>query len=745
MRYPFLLVLLAAAVPAFLCQAQPAPLKRADLPALLNFEMEHPGAAPARWGGGPPGTIFIDHEIVRNGKSAARLERSGTQTSAFTTMTLALPIDFAGKSIEFRGYIRTLDVTGFTGIWMREDGAGGSLAFDSTQKLGIKGTMDWKEHTIQLPLHADARTLYFGFLLSGSGKAWGDDFALLVDGKPIWEAPEAVRLKTALDTDTEFNAGSGISLRELSPAQTANLVTLGKVWGFLKYHHPAVTSGRYHWDYELYRILPAVLAAPDRAAGNAALAKWIAALGPMPPCKPCARLDEKDLYLRPDVAWISDEANLGVPLSKALREVQVNRPADGKQFFVTLNPMVQNPSFEHEFNYANAKLPDAGLQILAVYRFWNIIQYWYPNRDLLPHWDAALSEMLPKIAVAPDGDTYRREMMALIARVQDTHANLWSSLNVRPPVGPCRLPVGVRFVGNSAVVWDIPKPGEFEPGDVLTALDGATVASLVDRWRPYYAASNEPARLRDMAASLTRGECGETKVKLQRDGKELDLTTARVPPAGLAFRTTHDRPGDAFQMLGDDVAYLKLSAVVSADMPKYLDSASKTKGLVIDIRNYPKEFVVFTLGALLVDRPTDFAMFTSGDPANPGAFRFRTGDRITPKQPHYAGKIVVLVDEISQSQAEYTTMAFRAAGATVIGSTTAGADGNVSPIPLPGGLNSMISGIGVFYPDKKPTQQIGIVPDIEVKPTIEGIREGRDEVLEAALRQIRGAPTPPRR
>ena len=54
----------------------------------------------------------------------------------------------------------------------------------------------------------------------------------------------------------------------------------------------------------------------------------------------------------------------------------------------------------------------------------------------------------------------------------------------------------------------------------------------------------------------------------------------------------------------------------------------------------------------------------------------------------------------------------------------------------------MISGIGVFYPDKKPTQRIGIVADIEVRPTLQGIRSGRDEVLEAALRHILGADVP---
>ncbi len=101
------------------------------------------------------------------------------------------------------------------------------------------------------------------------------------------------------------------------------------------------------------------------------------------------------------------------------------------------------------------------------------------------------------------------------------------------------------------------------------------------------------------------------------------------------------------------------------------------------------------------------------------------------------------MDEISQSQAEYTAMAFRSAPqAIVVGSTTAGADGNVSQIPLPGGLSTMISGIGVFYPDKRPTQRVGIVPDVEVRPTIAGIRAGRDEVLEEALRRILGPGTP---
>ena len=115
---------------------------------------------------------------------------------------------------------------------------------------------------------------------------------------------------------------------------------------------------------------------------------------------------------------------------------------------------------------------------------------------------------------------------------------------------------------------------------------------------------------------------------------------------------------------------------------------------------------------------------------------------LNPQPPHYAGKIIVLVEENTQSAAEYAAMAFRTApGAFVLGSTTAGADGNVSEIPLPGGFSTWISGIGVFYPDKRPTRSIGIIPDVVVNPTLAGIRAGRDEVLEEALRQILGPHT----
>jgi hypothetical protein len=201
----------------------------------------------------------------------------------------------------------------------------------------------------------------------------------------------------------------------------------------------------------------------------------------------------------------------------------------------------------------------------------------------------------------------------------------------------------------------------------------------------------------------------------------------------------HDLPGETFRLLSDDVAYLKLSSVAEADVGDYIARALGADVLVVDIRNYPSEFVVFALGGRLVSGPTDFARFTVGDVSNPGAFTWRPPVALEPLEPRFPGAVVILVDEVSMSQAEYTALALRSGpNSVVVGSTTAGADGNVSAIPLPGGISSMISGIGVFYPDGTPTQRIGVAPDLEIGPTIAGVRAGRDEVLEAGVSFVLG-------
>jgi C-terminal processing protease CtpA/Prc len=743
------------------CPATAQTYTRQSIAPIFGFENNaQAGAFPAGWFGTTNNTIFADNQVKHSGKWSARVDRTASSTQTFSTITQYIPVDFAGKTIVWRGWVKTQNVADSVALWAREDDAGGqNVQFVSMQTQGVRGTADWTQYSISIPWDGRAQLLYFGFLLSGAGQSWVDDLELLVDGVPVAQAPNKV--VTPLDTDHQFDGGSTIQFTSLSAIQIANLATLAKVWGFVKYHHPAVTGGQHNWDYDLFRVMPQVLAAPDQATARAAMLTWITNLGPVAPCNRCVTLDTSNLALTPNLDWLFDTSLLGAGLSQSLQNIYANRTAAGSQFYLSFAQGAGNPSFDHELTYSSLRSPDAGFRLLALFRFWNMVQYFYPNRAIMSddpsqtnYWDQVLADSIPLIGLAADSVTYQQELIRFIGRIHDTHANLWSTLAARPPYGVCYLPVDVRFVEGSAFVLrntDIsagPAAGLL-PGDVIVQLDGSDVSDLVKQWAPLYADSNQAARLRDMAQNLTRGNCGPASVTVQRGSGAVTLQANRVPTSAIDFSQTysHDLPGPAFQMLAPDVAYVKISTLKQADCAADIRAAAGTAGLIIDIRDYPTDFPIFTLGGMLVTKDTPFVRFTFGDASNPGAFGWGDPVSLTPMTPHYSGRVVILVDETTQSSAEYHALAFRQTpGAIVIGSTTAGADGNVSTVPIPGGHSSYISGIGVFYPDKRPTQRVGIVPDIWVTPTIYGLRGGRDELIEEAMRQIRrrNRPSPPR-
>jgi hypothetical protein len=148
-------------------------------------------------------------------------------------------------------------------------------------------------------------------------------------------------------------------------------------------------------------------------------------------------------------------------------------------------PGVGNPVFDGEDAYEAALEPDAGHRLLGLFRFWNMIRYWFPYRDLIDEdWGAVLREFVPRVMADDDPEAYALTMLELAGRTQDTHANVPRAAALRPPRGPAQLPVVVRFIEGQAVVTgyahaELGPGSELRPGDVITHLDGAPVDSLV--------------------------------------------------------------------------------------------------------------------------------------------------------------------------------------------------------------------------------------------------------------------------
>ena len=664
-----------------------------DLDTILRFEPGEQSNSLGAWRGFPPLNYSLDSLEAYNGANAARLQNPEEGEGGLSYLMLTVPLDVEGKELQLKGFLKTEGVAGFAGLMMRQDGNIRGIRSENMASQKLKGTTDWIEYSITLPIASNAYSLTIGANLSGKGTLWIDDLQLFVDGVPYSEAPKK---ETALTRDTEFDEGSGISLSSLRENQIEHLALLGKVWGFLKYHHPDIAAGNFHWDYELFRILPAVLEADSFEESNQHIEDWIRATGIPTDCTVCAKPPE-NVHLLPDIDWIEDTNLLGKSLSDLLRHIHKNRYSGDDHFYIAKAPNVGNPIFRNEPVYASQKDPDSGYRILALFRKWNMIEYWFPYRNQIDdNWTDVLHTFLPRLVEAPNRDAYRLELMAFASLIKDTHVNLWAERDVLPPQGECYLPVGLRFVEGRLVVMaytdSVAGPAsQLNVGDVITHIDGEAIEDLVAERSPYYSASNRPTRLRDISRFIPRGPCAASNLTIERADVASTVNVKRLPVETMP-RLKHDRPGDTFQLLSPDIAYIKLSSIQSAHINDYLKQAEHTKGMVIDIRNYPSEFVVFSLGSRLIKERTPFVMFTSGDVNNPGAFLWRDYPiALQPASSGYKGKVAILVDEVSQSQAEYTAMAFRTApDAVVVGSTTAGADGNVSAIPLPGAMRSLL-------------------------------------------------------
>ncbi len=634
------------------------------------------------------------------------------------------------------------NVEGFAGLYLGIYGRGNPLAEEFMEKEKISGSKDWQKYTITIDFPAEADSILVGGVLLGKGDAWFDHFVLTIDGKNVQTLKESDKPVYKALLDKEFDSGSKIKIPELTTDLINNLELLGRIWGFLKYHHPGIANGNINWDYELFRFLPEYLKVKEYAERDKVLSKWIDSLGKIENCDSCLPAN-KEAFLKPDLDWI-ETGSLSQMLKDKLRYIYQNRH-QGYHFYIGMVPGVGNPIFKNENTYSEMTYPDDGFRLLALFRYWNMIYYFYPNKYLTDkNWNSILKEYIPKFQKAKNEFEYESTAIQIIGEIHDTHAILRKGNNkIEEWKGNFYPPFHVRFIENKLVVDDyfnqeLTEQTGLEVGDIIQQINGKPVNDIVASVSDFYPASNQPTQLRNISFDILRSQKSEMEIIYAHNGKDKTKTLKLYSKDNLNYYKLfkNDREKSS-RLLLNNIAYITLKTIKDSDVPEIKDKFKDTKGIIIDIRNYPSTFVPYTLGSFFVKDSTAFVKFTIGNINNPGEFTFSPESKIPGTVNSYSGKLIVIVNELTQSSAEFTAMAFRAGmNTTVIGSTTAGADGNVSEIYLPGGLMTRISGIGVFYPDGTETQRVGIVPDIEVKPTIKGFLEGKDELLEKAVEYI---------
>ena len=201
----------------------------------------------------------------------------------------------------------------------------------------------------------------------------------------------------------------------------------------------------------------------------------------------------------------------------------------------------------------------------------------------------------------------------------------------------------------------------------------------------------------------------------------------------------------AWKKINDAAGYVNFEKITEPMLDSVMLALKKCKAIIFDLRHYPKDGSWFSIiQNYIYPGKRNFAKVVQPDYSYPGMFKILTGEDAlwenTGKEnniSYYKGKVIVLVNEETQSQGETAAMAFKAGPNTIlIGTATAGTNGDISEIPLVGGISANMSGLGFFYADGKEIQRIGMIPDIKVAQTVYAIRNGKDEILEAAIRYV---------
>jgi C-terminal processing protease CtpA/Prc len=294
-------------------------------------------------------------------------------------------------------------------------------------------------------------------------------------------------------------------------------------------------------------------------------------------------------------------------------------------------------------------------------------------------------------------------------------------------------PVITHFMDDSAA-----RAAGAQVGDIVVAVDGEDARARMRRLERHIPASTPQALQRVAAMRLTGGPAGSTvTLRVRRaGGAERTLTMTRTERFELTGRS-----GPLFRVLQGNIGYADLGRLPVSLVDSMFEHLKGTRAIVFDMRGYP-------LGTAWSVAPR----LTKAD--MPGAARFTRPLTTTPDttqrgeldfiqtlpgtdQWRYLRPTVMLIDERTLSQAEHTGLFLEAANGTkFVGSPTAGANGDVTTVLLPGDARMTFSGQAVRHADGRQLQRLGLQPHVPARPTIAGVRAGRDEVLEAAVRYL---------
>ena len=521
---------------------------------------------------------------------------------------------------------------------------------------------------------------------------------------------------------------------------------LCRVWGFLKYYHPKIQSGKIDWDSVLIAATPKVFNARNRGEFNDVINRLIQSAGAVEKLSmPYKYLPKDTSFNNFDYEWIKNEKLFSAENGKLLFAVIENyKPRKN----VYIDREINKYYFEDlgskkikEYYYVNTYNPDTAHALLALFRYWNVINYFFAYKKITnENWNDVLPEFIPKILRTADTPDFYLAMVNLITKINDCHG-FFRNYNYDSIVGLYFIPIGVHLVEGKTIITEIADSLSIitgmKKGDQLIRINDVDVEEKRKQMREYCNCSTDAAVEREINYSIRQCLTNYFTVTFSDSSgvhKTVSFTNREYWNSQAHKQAT--------KMIPDSVGYINLFFV---DDMKGIRRAMKhfqnTKAIIFDLRENAWT-ALLPIGMRLPDRKSvPFANYYEASFTYPASYKFSRdkewylGLRFFHKK--YKGKVIFLINENVQSTYEWQLMSLLADyKITLIGSNTSGTDGSATSFLIQKNFLAYFTRDAVFFPDGKQTQRVGVKPDIYSVPTIKGIRKGRDEVMDRAIEFI---------
>ena len=431
----------------------------------------------------------------------------------------------------------------------------------------------------------------------------------------------------------------------------------------------------------------------------------------------------------------------------AMRTVQENRPRQ------LLNrpaaPVIQVS--QKDKPYAEMQFPSTEYRLLALFRYWNVIHYFFPYKKLIgDSWNTVLQRYIPKFEANKDLTDYQLTVFELATEMHDSHAFVRNANAAAAKLYGVPTPAFVSYLENQSVVTKVlDDKAPVKVGDVVLTIDGEPVEKRREFLSRYMAASTPQSLMVRVHSVLLSGP-KDSVVKLRvrgPNGKERDVELTRsVAPNDPRYFGAMNRKGPVMKLLAQGYGYVDLGRLEVGDIDKMFETIKDAPAVIFDMRGYPtgsaweiaprlteKKNVVASQVSRSLLEPSSLTGYDYADHASYAVEQ----KLLDAKGSIYKGKVVMLINEDAISRAEHACLFFEAAtDVTFIGTPTQGANGDITFMVLPGNLTVSFSGHDIRHADGRQLQRRGIQPHVRVAPTIRGMIDGRDEILEAAIKHL---------